>query len=263
MDFTTYQQWFDDYTDQFLYHDSEKDYPFIIKKIHTHRVCDAAVSICNDISVSQKTRYIAQLVALFHDLGRFVQYATYGTFRDSDSVNHAVQSIKDLARYRVLKNLSLKQRRIICNAIRYHNAAFIPHDQKDEETLFHIRLIRDADKIDIWRVFMDYFENRDKQKSDVIELNIPNEPEISDTILNALFNKKIALITDMKTLNDFRLIQLGWIYDLNFRYSIQHVIKYNVIEKLTKDLPKRSEIQDLVQKLIHYCDTRLTNHEES
>ncbi|MBF0450610.1 MAG: HD domain-containing protein [Candidatus Magnetomorum sp.] len=256
MDIALYWQWFDHFTDQFLYHDSEKDYPFVLKKIHTRGVCDVILLICEELDVSPDVRYLAQLIALFHDLGRFEQYARYGTFRDKDSVNHAIQSIRDLAYHRVLKELSLKQRRIICNAIRYHNVACIPQ-KKDDETLFYMRLIRDADKLDIWRIFIEYFNNRGTQKNPVIELDVPDHPEMSASILRALLDGKIALISELKTLNDIKLIQLGWIYDLNFRFSFEYVKKNSIIENLMKDLPKSIDIQHIIQKLMDYRDMSL------
>lgn len=257
IDIQTYQQWFDHYTDQFLYHDKEKDYPFVLKKNHTYGVCETSRAICDDIGASQEMHDIAQLIALFHDLGRFEQYARYGTFRDSESVNHAVQSIRDLARHRVLRDLSLKYRRFICNAIRYHNVAYIPSDQKDDDTLFYMRLIRDADKLDIWHVFINYFTNRHSYQSDIIELNLPDRPEVSEAIVQALLNEKIAFISDMKTLNDLRLIQLGWIFDLNFRFSIEYAKKNHIIEQLTENMPETVEIKNLIQKLFDYCDRKL------
>ncbi|KPA18361.1 HD family phosphohydrolase [Candidatus Magnetomorum sp. HK-1] len=256
MDISYYQKWFDQYTDQYLNQDDEKDYPFILKKKHTRRVCKAICSICDDLVVSDETRYLAQIIALFHDLGRFEQYAKYGTFRDIDSVNHGIQSIRDLMRHNVLKNLTPKQKKIVCNAIRYHNVANVPLN-KSPEILFFIHLIRDADKLDIWNIFIDYFSNKETQKNNVIELGVPDNPEITDDILQALFNGKIALISKVQTLNDFKLIQLSWIYDLNFRFSFEWVKKNQIIELLTQLLPKTIEIQQLTQKLIDYLDQRL------
>ena len=260
MEVSYYKEWFESYTDQFLYQDEIKDYPFIVKKKHTKRVCAMIDAICDDLDFSKhvRVRELAQIIALFHDLGRFEQYARYHTFKDSESVNHGIQSIKDLMRNQVLDNIPLRDRRIIFNAIRYHSVANIPLD-KNAETLFYIRLIRDADKLDIWRIFIDYYHARDIHQSQVIELGVSDRPECSEKILDALMNGRIALISELKTLNDFKLIQLGWIYDLNFRFSFEHVKNENIIEQFADMLPKTEKIQTIVNNLLKYRNAQIKN----
>jgi len=258
MDISNYKDWFKSFTDQFLYQDEIKDYPFIVKKKHTQRVCEIILAICDDLNTPERIRELAQIIALFHDLGRFEQYARYHTFKDNESVNHGIQSIKDLVHNKVLNNLSLRDRRIVFNAIRYHNVANMPLD-KDTETSFYIRLIRDADKLDIWRVFIDYYHSRDIHQSQVIELGVSDRPECSKNILNALLNGRIALTTELKTLNDFKLIQLGWIFDLNFRFSFQHVKKEKIIEQFADMLPKTKTIQTVITNLRAYRDAQIIN----
>jgi len=253
MDISNYKDWFKSFTDQFLFQDEIKDYPFIVKKKHTKRVCKIILAICNDLNTSERTRALAQIIALFHDLGRFEQYARYQSFKDSESVNHGIQSIKDLVRHKVLDDLSVKDRRIIYNAIRYHNVAKIPLD-KDSETLFYIRLIRDADKLDIWHVFLTYYRNRDIYQNQVIELGVSDRPECSKSIVDSLLNGRIALTSELKTLNDFKLIQLGWIFDLNFQFSFKHVIKERIIEQFADILPKTEKIQTVITSLTAYRD---------
>jgi len=256
MEITSYKNWFKSFTDKFLYQDDIKDYPFIIKKEHTARVCAIILAICHDLNVSEHVCRLAQIIALFHDLGRFEQYARYQTFKDNESVNHAIQSIRDLVQNRVLDNLPFKDRRIIFNAIRFHSVANIPLD-KDAEILFYMRLIRDADKLDIWRIFIDYYQNRDIHQNKVIELGVSDRPECSEQILTALLNGRIALTSELKTLNDFKLIQLGWIYDLNFRFSFKYVKNENIIEQFADILPKTEKVQTVVNNLFAYRDAQI------
>jgi len=55
---------------------------------------------------------------------------------------------------------------------------------------------------------------------------------------------------DLKTLNDFKLLQIGWVYDLNFVPSFQIVKKKKYLEKLEEALPQSKEIKEAV-KLAH------------
>jgi len=258
MNISFYKNWFQSYTDHFLSRDEIRDYPFVLKKKHTRRVCAIIDAICEDLNVTVQVRELAQIIALFHDLGRFEQYAQYQTFKDNESINHGIQSIKDLVRNNVLTDLPQRLRRIIYNAIRYHSVANIPLD-KDDETLFYIRLIRDADKLDIWRIFIAYYKDRNIYQNKVIELGVIDRPECSENILSSLQEGRIALTSELKTLNDFKLIQLGWVYDLNFCYSFKDIKKENIIEQFSEMLPKSATIQSIVNKLLDYRDDQIKN----
>jgi len=236
--------------------DATTDYPLTLKKIHTQRVCAEILGICDDLKVSKDISDTAQMIALFHDLGRFEQYVRYHTFKDAISINHAIQSIRDLAKHRVLKELSLRHRVLICHAIRYHNVASIP-ETLDNDKLFFTRLIRDADKLDIWQIFIDYYHNRDTVKNEVIELGVQDVPECSPSVLNAVKNGRIGLTSDIKTLNDIKLVQMGWLYDLNFKFSFKRVKANAFIERLLAILPQTSEIEQLGNHLMAYRDKKI------
>ena len=38
-----------------------------------------------------------------------------------------------------------------------------------------MRLLRDADKLDIWKLFIDYYNEREKNHSSAVELGLPKE----------------------------------------------------------------------------------------
>ena len=62
---------------------------------------------------------------------------------------------------------------------------------------------------------------------------------------------------DLKTLNDFKLLQIGWVYDLNFVPSFQTVQNRKYIEKLEETLPQSKEIKEAVQQAHDYVNSFL------
>ena len=135
------------------------------------------------------------------------------------------------------------EKRLITKAIAYHNAAALP-DVNDEKELFYMRLLRDADKLDIWKVVIDYYHNRDRFKSPAIELNLSDDPIWSGKIIDAVVNKKTVHIKDVKTLNDFKLLQISWAFDLNFTPSFQTVEHRKYLHQIEATLPQSPEIED-------------------
>jgi hypothetical protein len=69
----------------------------------------------------------------------------------------------------------------------------------------------------------------------------------------------MASMKDMKTLNDFKLLQIGWVYDLNFVPAVQVVQNHNIIERIEAVLPQTKEITAAVSHAKDYVKMRLEN----
>ena len=89
--------WFEKYVSGYYTDDSEYNYPFRLKKNHTKRVCENIIMIGKAMNLSDYELILAETMALFHDIGRFEQYAKYGTFSDIASENHAKLSLRQMA----------------------------------------------------------------------------------------------------------------------------------------------------------------------
>ncbi|MBF0539836.1 MAG: HD domain-containing protein, partial [Nitrospirae bacterium] len=83
------RSWFNNYCLSF-YGDEELTKNIQLKQIHTTYVCENMISISKSLSQTEEQLIIAEIAALFHDVGRFKQVALYGTFEDKKSVNHGI-----------------------------------------------------------------------------------------------------------------------------------------------------------------------------
>ena len=80
------------------------------------------------------------------------QLKRYHTFLDYKSIDHAQLGCEILRQGNFLDELSAREREQVLTAIGNHNRLAI-EDGLDEKTLIFAKLIRDADKCDIFRVF--------------------------------------------------------------------------------------------------------------
>ena len=239
--------WFEEYVSGFYSDDPDYNHLIRLKEEHTIRVCCNIAMLGKELGLSDQDMVLAETIALFHDIGRFKQYAKYHTFNDFVSENHAKLGLRQMAIHGVLSSCTTAEKRLITRAIAYHNAAVLPANE-DDNTLFFMRLIRDADKLDIWKLFIDYCNEREKKHSSAIELGLPDDPIYSQRVIESLKQRRLVLMQDLKTLNDFKLLQIGWVYDLNFVPSFQTVQNRKYIEKLEETLPKSKEIKEAVQQ---------------
>ncbi|MEW6161968.1 MAG: HD domain-containing protein [Nitrospirota bacterium] len=240
-DLIFFKNWFSDYCKSFYSSNREDQRNIRLKEVHTFNVCENIIEIGRELSLSDSEMMLAETVALFHDIGRFPQYVKYKTFVDSISVNHSLLGAQTLLEEKTLQNLPEDEQELIIQAVRFHNAFSIPKIEK-EDIVFFIKLIKDADKLDIWRVFIEYYESPEENRASAVGLGLPDTTDYSEEVLLNIFKKKMASLSKVKTLNDFKIMQLSWVYDLNFRTSFRLLMERNYIERIVSKLPKTEEI---------------------
>ncbi|RLD63537.1 MAG: HD family phosphohydrolase [Bacteroidetes bacterium] len=259
---TYYKDWFTKYVNSFSCEDEVLQQNINIKKVHTYNVCKAIIDIGKSINLSQNDLYLAELIALFHDIGRFEQYARYRTFVDGKSENHAILGINVLREKDVLSNLKNSTADFILRCILYHNKLDLPKKESDKCLLF-TKLIRDADKSDIFRVVTEYYSRSNKEKNPAIELDLPDNDEVSEKVLNDLMHGRMAKLEDLKVLNDFKLLQIGWVFDINFIRTYKIINENKYLEIIFNYLPKNDKIKELHTKINEFIALQFENKDNN
>jgi len=255
-DLEYFKNWFSDFTKSF-YSSNEEDQKNIMLKVdHTRNVCKNIIEITNDLSLADNERRLAETIALFHDIGRFPQYARYKTFKDAASINHGLLGAKTLIQEKVLQKLTEDEQRLITRTVKFHGALVIPK-ALDEMTVFFLELIRDADKLDIFRVFIEFYEAPEEEKATATAHGKPDTPEYSKELLLKIYDRKIAPYSKVKNQNDFRLMKLSWIYDMHFSGTFRLLHERGYVNRLAQKLPQTDDILKAVAEINQYISERL------
>ena len=255
-DLKYFKDWFSGYCKSFYSPNAEDQKNILLKELHTSHVCKNILDLAEDLSLNHNQRLLAETVALFHDIGRFPQYDRYKTFKDSISVNHGLLGAETLIREKILHKLPEDEQEIVIEAVKFHNAFAVPK-KENEDMLFFIRLVRDADKLDIWRVFLEYYESPPESKASAVGLGLPDLPEYSTEVFAYIYKKEIVSLATIKTLNDFKLLQLSWIFDLNFKPAFRLLSDRDYIGRIIAKLPPTEEIQRIALFLTEFVRQRL------
>ncbi|GFO61787.1 HD family phosphohydrolase [Geomonas silvestris] len=253
-DLVSLTAWFGAYCRSFRSADPEVQRNFDLKELHTRKVCEAARLIAAE--GGERRQMLAQVAALCHDLGRFPQYREYRTFLDSESVNHAHLSAQVLKQSSLLDFLPKEERDSVYFAVRLHNVFQIPAGLP-AATEDLLRLVRDADKIDIWRVFIDYFFAPEGERASAAGLGFPDLPYCSDEVLKAVEAGRMVELTMLKSLNDFKLLQLSWVYDINFVTTHKLIKERSLVPQLAATLPDDAVVRGIVDRVQGYLEDRL------
>ena len=202
MDFGEIRRRYADYVDR--YRDGNGALPALmeLKRVHTDKVVDAARAIAEGEGFQGAELEKGLLAALLHDAGRFEQIRRYGTFNDAQSVDHAVLSRQ------VAVDEGWTADEDVLAAILYHNRRELPDGMAPARArLCH--LVRDADKLDIFRVLEDQLARNPDLSQDAFWGLQPGEP--SAQVVAAILARRPVDYGLIRTLADFVLIQVGWI----------------------------------------------------
>ncbi|WP_394282474.1 HD domain-containing protein, partial [Frisingicoccus sp.] len=140
---------FQKYLDQY----DRNDEKIKLKIIHTEGVIDCVRKITSRMDISVEDKELAELIALLHDIGRFEQIRCFDSF-EPGTMDHAAYGVGLLFGPRNMIRQFVKNTQwdsIIKTAIAKHSD-FQLEGIADEQTLFHAKMIRDADKLDNCRV---------------------------------------------------------------------------------------------------------------
>lgn len=218
-----------------------------MKAAHIYRVADVAREIATKMNLSTEQIELAELIGLLHDIGRFEQVKRYDTFSDGDSIDHAELGVEILKENNFISEFceDEKYHNIIFTAIQNHNKFKIDESLKGEE-LLQSKIIRDADKIDIFDILTyEKFETLYKKSS------IIDEP-ISKEMLDKFYIGKQLERNKQKTNMDFWLSDITFIFDINFKPSFQIIQEKDYINKMidrTKT-PEMEKIREYANKYI-------------
>jgi putative nucleotidyltransferase with HDIG domain len=255
-DLQDYKEQFAGYCKSFYSAHAEDQQNILLKEMHTSRVCENILTLSSALSLNDNQKLIAETIALFHDIGRFPQYARFKTFRDSVSVNHGLLGAEILLQEKFLQRLSKNEQEIIIESVKFHNAFSVPQKEEEEITFF-IRLVRDADKLDIWRVFIEYYESPSDERASAVGLGLPDIPHYSSDVLSTIYKREIVSLSRIDTLNDFKLLQLSWIFDLNYTPSFRMLMEEDYLRRIIKTLPGTEEIRSLELFLTEFVRQKL------
>ncbi|MBF0488685.1 MAG: HD domain-containing protein [Nitrospirae bacterium] len=250
-DLIYFRNWFSDFCVGYHYDDINDQRNIALKERHTKDVCANMVEIARAHFNNPNDILLAEAIALFHDTGRFPQYAKYKTFRDAVSVNHGLLGAETLIREQVLMRLPVDEQKLIIQSVKYHNAYKIPANQ-DAETVNFLKMIRDADKLDIWDVFIGLFSLPPEQRASAATLGFPDTDGWSDGLIKCIYNKRMGNLKDVRSVNDYKILLLTWIFDINYEKSFSLIKGRDYIARISEYLPRNSEINGVTAQLAAY-----------
>lgn len=231
---------FEDYVKTF----DMSDIQIRLKYEHTFHVAENCDTIARSLDLPPEDVDLAWEIGVFHDIGRFRQVQKYHTFIDALSVDHAELSADILFSEGLIREFTKDSSHdeILEKAIRQHNKFRLSQTLTEREKMF-CQIIRDADKVDIFRVnFSTGMENLYKVSSEEVYASGVT-PEVYE-----IFKAHSTIPRDiMKTIGDHFIGHCALAWELVYPKSRELVRKQGYLEKMMDFPTKNPQMKEILE----------------
>ncbi|MFO7901604.1 MAG: HD domain-containing protein [Planctomycetota bacterium] len=282
------RKWFEDHVQ--TYASPTGTFPPLLqlKVEHSERVARDSRSLAGEMEWISADVNVAEAVGWLHDVGRFSQFAEFGTFSDRHSVDHGHRGWEVLKESNVLAALDGRDKDAILTSVRYHNARTIPEHVGSRAKSYasggricpggklpdasrppvgrtrggqshprpvYLALIRDADKLDIFRIVHDAVERDGFQELADMLPQVQLDAPISPVLLEELERRRCGSLEHVGSRSDYLLMQLSWVYDINYSSTFRRIVQRGIVRGIARELPlEDSRVRGIVQAAERYVD---------
>lgn len=232
-----------------------------LKVEHTYRVAELCEQIARSLDLSNEDVDLAWLIGLLHDIGRFEQQKIYGTFNDAVSIDHAKYGAELLFADTSGQETGISIRDFVEDSheddtIRmavYHHSAYRIPAELDARTAMFCHILRDADKIDILKVNVEFPLEEIYNVSTEALYSCQVTPEVLQD-----FEEEHAVLRKLKkTPVDNVVGHISLAYELVYPISRKIMIEQGYLDKLLNFKSRNSETEKqfvhIREKMQEYC----------
>lgn len=230
-----------------------------LKITHTYRVAALCEQIARSLSLCDEDVQLAWLMGMLHDIGRFEQLRRYGTFLDEQSIDHAHFGVELLWEEKYLSEYIAEVEEGIASGISpyeleetfgelailrlaiWNHSAYKIDETIDERTKQFCYILRDADKLDIFKVFYDsrmdeiyHFSEEEAKQS-----------RVSKSVVDAFLGRQTVLRSLKKLPADYVIGNAAMAFDLRYDVSCQIAKEQGYLAKVLEfpfENPETKEI---------------------
>ena len=246
-----------------------------LKIDHTYRVAGLCQSIAKSLNLSEADVDIAWLLGMLHDIGRFEQIRRFGTFSDADSVDHAEFGADLLFKEGLIRKFAegyyekcelagagneegrwsdSEQAGFLELAIRQHNKYRVKEGLTERQLMF-CNILRDADKVDIFKVNAEvpmeiiYDVTTEELKNGVI----------TKEVLESFYRKETVLKSLRKSAVDHIVGHISLLFELVYPESYRQAKEQGYVYKLLDFKSDVPEVNVEFGRMREYLDEFLEN----
>lgn len=227
-----------------------------LKIEHTYRVSGLCEKIAASLGLNRTDVDMTWLLGMLHDIGRFEQLRNYGTFNDSQSIDHAMYGAQILFEQEKIRDYIKEdaEDEMLRTAVAYHSAYRLP-EHLDSRTRMFCDILRDADKIDILKVNIDFPL---EEIYNVTTWELKNAT-VTKEVMEAFREGHAVLRSLKKTPVDNTVGHISLVYELVYPISLTIVKEQGYMDKLmdfsSDNLKTKKQFEEIREIMGKYMDS--------
>ena len=200
-----------------------------LKIEHTYRVAELCEKIALWLKLPEEEADLAWLIGMLHDIGRFEQLKNYGTFNDALSIDHAECGAEILFVQGKIRDYAPEdtEDELIRTAVAGHSAYRIPEGLTDRTQRF-CHIIRDADKIDILKVNVEF----PLEEIYTVSSEELRGGQVTGGVMESFEEEHAVLRSLKKTAVDNVVGHISLVFELVFPVSLELAASQGYLEEL-------------------------------
>ncbi|HAH30843.1 MAG TPA: hypothetical protein DCL44_00855 [Elusimicrobia bacterium] len=247
-EYSAIHRWFDVYLDGFrkkgALHPLHE-----LKRSHSLRVADNAALLAAGLELAPGEILLARAAGLVHDAGRFAQFRDHGSLRDDDTVDHGAEGRNTLEALAAGFFSDACERDRLFTAVQYHNRRTADIPALEPESAKLLKLLRDADKLDIIEVVLASMAADGFRDLPVMLPHMEAGREFTPGLLAKAAGGSGLNTSELRTAADMLLMSASWFYDLNYPASHRLAVRRGLLSRLRRELPATDETADFFRNL--------------
>jgi len=226
-----------------------------VKMAHTLRVANDCKEIATELGWNKEEIFAAESAGLLHDAARFPQFNKYKTFLDRDSIDHGEYAYNIILQENPFLNMQINNNLFVAilTAVRFHNRKNIP-PEINGFSLNLLKLVRDADKLDILKVVRDVAENDDYDNHPELLLGKNKNGPPNEELIKEILTTKSGSYEKVSSLADLNLLRLTWVYDINYQPSLKRLKERELYRDLMSHRDINPDVEEIKRQVRNYLE---------
>jgi len=220
----------------------------LMKYRHSYDVMNFGERLTDELAWGEDAKKAGVAACLLHDIGRFSQYRDFGTYYDGASIDHGDRGHEVLLSESKLyaKATNADTWEAILQAVKWHNKKKLPELPREVMPFCH--LARDADKLGVFELVRRSMD--DGTIGELLPRHKINAP-LSLALLDEVEKNWSGSYKNASSLQDFLLVQLTWILDINFAPSLRMLEESGVVSRICAHFSRDDErVQNMLNNLL-------------
>jgi len=253
---STLKKWYMDFVEQYRNRDGSMHLVIQLKLDHSIRVAADCRAIAADLGWPEHEIMTAEAIGLLHDVSRFPQFVEYRTFLDHKSFDHGERGFQILSESGVLSLLDSAEQAEILNSVRYHNRRSI-EAVMDHDSMRFLKLIRDADKLDILQIVYETIKNNQHKDFPEILCHINPGGPATPELIAEIKKHGYGSYEHVKSMTDMNLMRMTWVYNINYLPALRRLSQRKLLDQLDETMISDPEVEALMAKARSFVEGKL------